>query len=251
MEADIIKKVSNYSDFYVKENMSNYDKSLLLNNWFEALDFFLDRVYYQGRSDALSSKVKDVVSIVLEEYAEKCNDKCQILNKSNFSDIEDELKGKIGKGKIGRGRDIDMTIDILSFVSEIEDKNIIRYSLSKIKSGDLKNHYYELQKIRSIGPKISSLYFRDLFCLYSENKLSPEEMVLLQPIDTWVRQVALKIGMIEEKDEGDIVREKIFESCERAGVSVIRFNQGAWYLGANSFNVLMDRLKDENEFYLL
>ena len=34
----------------------------------------------------------------------------------------------------------------------------------------------------------------------------------------------------------------IADTCQQQGVDPIRFNQGAWYLGAHSFNVLLENL---------
>lgn len=73
--------------------------------------------------------------------------------------ISQVVTGK--KGKIGRGKDVEMVISILNFVSGLEDKNIVNYSIYKIKNGEVKEHYYDLQKIYSIGPKITSFYLRD------------------------------------------------------------------------------------------
>ncbi len=137
-----------------------------------------------------------------------------------------------------------MVISILNFVSKLEEKNIVNYSISKIKNEKVKEHFYELQEIISIGPKISSFYLRDLICMYSLDKdMSKEDLVFLQPIDIWVRKVAVKVGIINNiNEEYESVREKIVKACLDLNASTIKFNQGAWYLGYNSFDIVLENL---------
>lgn len=137
-----------------------------------------------------------------------------------------------------------MVISILEFISKLDKRNIVEHSISKIKSGETKEHFYELQNIVSIGPKITSFYLRDLICMYSLDKfISEEDLVFLQPIDTWVRKVAHKVGIIDNLAEDDgTVREKIVKTCSGLNVSTIKFNQGAWFLGYNSFDIILENL---------
>jgi len=75
--------------------------------------------------------------------------------------------------------------------------------------------------------------------------MKKEDLVCLQPVDTWVRQVAYEAGMIKNLDEPDKkVRINIVEACLKSDVSTIRFNQGAWYLGYHSFELLINKLKE-------
>lgn len=246
MKIETIKKIINYGDKYIEEHLTDiFDTDLMLKNWWEGLQFFLSRSFYQGRKDTISMRVEEKAMNVLKEYiADKGNDATVLLDKNNFSEIKNALKEVIGKGKIGRGRDIEMVISILNFVSDLEEKNIVNYSISKIKSRKVNEHFYELQKIISIGPKISSFYLRDLICMYSlDNYMSEKDLIFLQPIDTWVRKVALKVEIINNLDEDDVfVREKIVKTCLDLKVSTIKFNQGAWFLGYNSFDIVLENL---------
>ncbi|MFH1376844.1 MAG: hypothetical protein ABIH25_04370 [Candidatus Woesearchaeota archaeon] len=246
MKVETIKKIINYGDKYIERHLTDvFDTDLMLKNWWEGLQFFLSRSFYQGRRDTISARVEEKAMNVLKKYiADKSNDATVLLNKNNFSEIKNALTEVIGKGKIGRGRDIKMVISILNFVSELEEKNIVKYSILKIKSGKVKEHFYELQKIISIGPKITSFYLRDLICIYSLDKyMTKENLIFLQPIDTWVRKVALKVEIINNLEEDDIsVREKIVKACLELNVSTIKFNQGAWFLGYNSFDIVLENL---------
>ena len=247
MKVETIKKIISYGDKYIEKHLTGvFDTDLMLKDWWEGLQFFLSRSFYQGRRDTISMRVEEKAMNVLKKYiADNGNDSTVLLNENNFPEIKNALKEVIGKGKIGRGRDIEMVISILKFVSNLEEKNIINYSMSKIKNGKVKEHFYELQKIISIGPKISSFYLRDLICMYSlDRHMSKEDLIFLQPIDTWVRKVALKVGIINDINEQDsLVREKIVKACLDLDVSTIKFNQGSWFLGYNSFDIILENLE--------
>ena len=246
MKVETIKKIINYGDKYIEKHLTDvFDTGLMLKSWWEGLQFFLRRSFYQGRRDTISMRVEEKAMTVLKKYVDDGNnDETVLLNENNFPEIKNALKEVIGKGKIGKGRDIDMIISILNFVSKLEEKNIINYSISKIKNKKVKDHFDELQNIISIGPKITSFYLRDLICMYSlDNFMSKEDLIFLQPIDTWVRKVALKVEIIDNINEDDIlVREKIVKACSDLNVSTIKFNQGAWFLGYNSFDIVLENL---------
>jgi hypothetical protein len=248
MRTDLIQKIASYGDKYVEENLQGYNGNILLNDWQEGLNFMFAHSFYQGRRDDISWEVEKRAKETLENYIKEKNENPEmILNKENSPEIRSRLMKVIGKGKIGRGRDIDMVISILEFISEINDRNIINYSISKIKNGKVADHFEELQKIRSIGPKCSSFYLRDLSCIYSlDTKMVKADLICLQPIDVWVKRVALVAEIINKDEKNDeLIRNNIVEACLNSGVSAIKFNQGAWYLGYNSFNILMDNLKEK------
>lgn len=247
MNSESIKKIEHFGDKYIEKYLTNvFNKDLMRNDWWEGLKFFLSRSFAQGRRDEMSNRVKENAMNVLEKYIEDHDgNPTVILKENNFPVIRNALEEVIGKGKVGKGRDIEMVISILKFVSKLEEKNLVNYSISKIEKGNLKQHYNELKsKICSIGPKIASFYLRDLVFMYSlEEKVSEEDLEFLQPIDTWVRKVAFKVGIIDKSDEEDlVVREHIVEACFNFNVSTIKFNQGAWFLGHNSFDILLENL---------
>ena len=161
----------------------------------------------------------------------------EIMMNEKWKAIEEELKKVIGKGKIGKGADIEMTINSLQFISMLPKKNIVTYSLKEIKEGDLNKLYRNLQKryskdgIYSVGPKIASFYLRDLVSLFDYDKyINEDDSILLQPIDTWIRQVAFNIGLTNKRNQNDKeVRDIIVSECNKHGLSPIKFNQGAWF----------------------
>lgn len=174
------------------------------------------------------------------------------MKTASWRPLKNELKTVIGKGKIGKGRDIEMVIDTFDFIDRLPDKNIVRYSNEKIVQGDVKILWYELQKsqseegITSVGPKIASFYLRDLITvLHLQNKVSEKDQIFLQPVDTWVKQIA-NILRIDEKDPWK-AREKILDKCKLAGVSPVQFNEGAWYLGTHSLDLLLEQMMDNSQ----
>lgn len=246
MNVETIKKIINYGDKYIEKHLTDvFDTNLMIKDWWAGLQFFLSRSFYQGRRDTISMRVEEKAMDTLKEFVKtNNNDATFLINPNNFSKIKNALSQVIGKGKIGRGRDINMVISILDFVANLDEKNIVNYSISKIKNGNTKGHFSELQKIFSIGPKITSFYLRDLICMYSlEKYMSKEDLIFLQPIDTWVRKVAFKVGIIDKNNEDDsLVREKIVKACLDLDISTIKFNQGAWFLGYNSFDIVLENL---------
>lgn len=253
MRIDLIQKIAAYGDEYIERHLQKYNENELSNNQQESLKFLFDHSFYQGRRDCISCKVEKRAINTLKEFIGENNSDFEVIfDEKNFDKIESELKEVIGKGKIGRGRDIEMVISMLEFISKINDKNIINYSIFKIQNGELVNHFIELTNIYSIGPKCSSFYLRDLVCIYDKDvKIRKDELKYLQPIDVWVRKVAFVTEIISDLKEKDkTIREKIVDACSESEVSSIKFNQGAWYLGHNSFDVIIDNLTRNRRFPL-
>jgi hypothetical protein len=264
-----IKKVVEFGDRFIKEYLSkeyfkthNIDIEKVESDWWEASKFFFSRAFYQGRRDDISKKVEEKAIEILSKYFDnqyQRDKEFQRLKDTNWKELKNELSKNIGKGKIGRERDIKMIISYFNFISNLEHKNIVAYSLNKIKQKEIKDHFYELQKskrpngIESVGPKITSLYLRDLVCINNlEDSIKKEDMIYFQPIDTWVRKIANELEIIESpklsnkelKNVNEFkIREKIVEICDKLHVSAIKFNQGAWYLGVKSFNILLENLE--------
>ena len=73
--------------------------------------------------------------------------------------------------------------------------------------------------------------------------VKPSDYDLLQPVDTWVHQMAQKLEIIDEKmslQELEKKRNLITEAALNAGVSPIEFNQGLWYLPTHAVDLLLE-----------
>lgn len=237
-----IKEVADFSDKYVKENL-NIEKEKLKSDWWEASKFFFSRAFYQGRSNVISKEVERRAIEVLSNYfndRSKRDEEFQRLKDNEWKELKEELEKKIGKGKIGRKMDINMVISYFNFISKLEEKNIVKYSISQIKAGRLKDHFHELQRAKdhegiiSVGPKIASLYLIDLVCIFNlENYISKENMIYLLPIDTWIRKIVNELEIIRSPklSNEELKKLKIINKCDELHISPIKFNQGAWYVG--------------------
>ncbi len=250
-----LRELESFGNRYVTEHLSFWFKkrNALKTDWFKTLDFFLSRVYFQGRRDELSEKFYLTVQKALLRYfgndLTSQTEKFKAAWGNRFiphnaewkkwaekgNTLWNELKGA-GAGKV---RDIEMVLDILRFIQNCPSLNIVLYSLNEIGNARSRELYSDLQSIWQVGPKVSSFFLRDLAFLY-DLKLSQTDFFIIQPIDTWVRQVTTRIGICSEKDSNETVTAKLLSACDKVGVDPKKVNAGAWYLGANSFKILLD-----------
>lgn len=92
-----------------------------------------------------------------------------------------------------------------------------------------------LRNIRGMGDKIASFITRDIVTILDvEDRIAPENHILLQPIDRWIKAFA-GLFWIELKDRAPtwLVSLKIVAKCREYGCSAARFNQGAWMYGSS------------------
>ena len=108
-----------------------------------------------------------------------------------------------------------MVLSILDFIGNLPSLNIIGYSVQKIRSGEIREHYDELQRdMVQVGPKIAAFYLRDVVSLYQLEDLVPEESAFcIQPIDVWVRKLVKKMGMVGDRASDDDIRKAIIALC--------------------------------------
>jgi hypothetical protein len=241
----VLRAVACFGDRYSREFLSctYLKRESLEKDWWGGLQLFLGHSFHQGRTDEVSEKVRRAAMPVLSLYFEK--EDPDRIRFTDFGQLKADLGAKIGKRKIGKGRDVEMLVSIFEFVSLLHEKNLTLYGLGKLRGGGLADHYRELQGIRQIGPKVASFYLRDLVCIYDiHGLLQPDDLRFLQPIDVWVRRVAQRLGIITaENCPDDEVRQHIIDACKQCGVSAFKFNQGAWYLGKNAFRILVEQLE--------
>jgi hypothetical protein len=92
-----------------------------------------------------------------------------------------------------------------------------------------------LVEIRGIGPKIASLYLRDIFDAFEIDESRVGNKAYLQPIDIWTRRgakiLAEMFPMTSPKSDWDYAQ-VLVEISEQAGVRSSLTNTGLWILGA-------------------
>jgi len=256
MDASLVSSIISYSSRYHQEILGRYDPDELLENWWAALDFFLARACFQGRRDDISERVyREVVAVLSPLF---CGDggtanywgECH----QGWENAEGELKRRIGKGKVGKGRDVDMVLSALDFIGQLPALNIVSYSVERVQHGEIDKHYKELQRsqnkggIIQVGPKVASFYLRDVVSLYHLEEQVPDEFAFhLQPVDVWVRRLAYKTGIVNDGASDGEIQKAIVDLCREQRCSPVQFNQGAWYVGYFAYELLLEMLTKANE----
>jgi hypothetical protein len=121
---------------------------------------------------------------------------------------------------------------LLTIMANKNIMNLASYVNRLIQNNQTKEAHELIDDIRGIGPKIASLYLRDIAYLGKIPEKGIKDQYYLQPVDTWIEQ-ALSIIFGEKKPE--VLMEKqemIVNLCKMADVSPIAFSQGAWMLGS-------------------
>lgn len=245
----------NYRDLLAVETLAfkkagSWEKAK--EDWWPALVFFFDRAFYQGRSDLLSGRFERATIKALESVlggstsSDKLEQYQRWLEREQWKRPDNPLWnalcqkydiGELKRSSTGRERDREMVMDTLRFiVKKCEHCNILEYSIQCIKNGDIGELSNELHSIVSVGDKIASFFLRDTVFVYElDSYLKPEDYHYVIPMDTWVRQIADKLGIKADAKTIALV-------CQQNGVSPVKFNQGAWYIGSHALSVLLKML---------
>lgn len=120
--------------------------------------------------------------------------------------------------------------------------NIILFAKAGLECDQLKAVHGRIKEINGIGPKIASLFLRDVATFYKA--FPSNDRQLLQPIDVWVRRIVNELGgPANDQDIGTwIVSESTIASVNPEAV-----NQGMWYFAreiAGSYYRLQDSIHD-------
>lgn len=253
---EVLRILEQFGNRYVSEHLGVWRKNSkdLVSDWFKALDFFLSRAYFQGRRDELSERFyENAKSALITHFGNNSSgqtkklriawDEGMIPHSDDWQRLKNStLETALLNAKAGKARDVEMVLDVLRFIHPLPKFNIVSHSLTEIREGRIGQLYAEIDSIWQIGQKVSSFFLRDLAFIFNLN-LSPQEFFTIQPIDTWVKQVAINTGICISKTPDHRIVGKIVDACNKAGVDPKKVNAGAWYLGANSFEILLDAIK--------
>lgn len=279
-ESVLLKNIEILGDKYVQAHVRTLDKGRLERDWWEAIKFIFSRSFMRGRRDELSARyfnftigvLKDLIGIDeassedaysklvaqrgLFEVAKEMKKKslkaypefAQIVESNPIvralSERKTDNKDTLALGNIG---DIVMVLEVLAFITErVERKNIYLYLLEKIEKGHgVRSAFCELMGMKYIGDKIASFIIRDILLLNPDISLKEDEYECAFPVDTWVNQIAEKIGCKRktlEETKGCLI-----EEANINGLNVFKFAAGLWYLGFNSLEVLLDGFLEYHE----
>ena len=241
----IARFYKNYESELLEEKISG--KTDYLKSPESALFFVLSYSFYQGRRDEISSMFEERAKTALELFLGN-NDVFlySSLRITGKDDLRTKYKGLydlLKQNKVNKEGDRLMVISLVNFIQFNNEKNILHFLIEQIKSKKIAKAYQNLDGIWSIGPKIASLILRDVVYIYElENYLSAEDYYFLQPIDTWVHNLSRRIKLVNNdkiyRDEAKDITDKCFEF----GVNPIHYNQGVWYVGANSLKILLENI---------
>ncbi len=103
-----------------------------------------------------------------------------------------------------------------------------------IRTDRIEPQFMRMVDIRGVGPKLCSLFIRDMVYLYNlEDQIDHVDRLYVQPVDKHIRSIAhYIIDELGDEDAADwVLAGKIAKYTRRAGVSGIRFNMGTTYFG--------------------
>lgn len=276
MDTKTLVKIAEFHKDYENENLKERIKSKreYLKSPKDALFFILSYSFYQGRLDKISGKFEKKAKKALEKFFRETDPfssnsfrRIPIIKyieekkkKLKAFEYEKELKPRYSKllesleaNGVSKRGDRLMVASLINFIESSEEKNLVKMIIQKIKSKKLEEVYNELDGIWSIGSKIASLILRDIVYIYKlEPYLDKESYYYLQPVDTWVHQVSKELKLIDlEKAKDKNGKSKIYEDeakditdkCFEFGVNPIHYNQGAWYVGSNSLQILLKNVE--------
>jgi hypothetical protein len=123
-------------------------------------------------------------------------------------------------------------VSALEFLGGMEklglSPNIITWAKYSIQMDQVRDYHTRLCEINGIGPKIASLFLRDVASFYGV--FPSKDRNLLQPVDVWIQRISrylLQNGLSKEEIAQWIVRQAI-----QSGVNPEAVNGGMWYFGS-------------------
>lgn len=202
------------------------------DSWIAALKLFLRFYAFERNRAPLVYKDAAVHAV------EHCED---TLNTEKASwDVWEEFKrrclGKV-KGPYSKCNPLNSEgtryCDAITFCKTLaapDHQNLYLFCLRKIESNNVRAAHSALREIRGIGPKIASLFLRDIALKNNIPDIGRRDRHLLQPIDVWLERTAhLLTGRKLTKDEA---AQQLIRLADEAGCSALCLNAGSWYFGA-------------------
>ena len=271
----MLKQMEHFGDLY-RSDFLKLDKPDILsfnnlerlsNSWWYALLSFFGVSFLQGRRDELSNKfikcAKEALNLYFfgDEIAKKWKLKvlCKTVSPEVFLKVKndcsqteemDDFSRMLCEKNVNRERDRKMVLHTLCFVNNLSeyDNNIVSYSKTMISEGKLEDLYRELQKIHSVGPKIASLWIRDLVTIFGLEEFlgsTAKFWEYMFPVDTWVEQFYRFFKEIkEDSPENSINIQKLVadmvDQCKQEALNPSKVNQGIWYSSKHPWIVISE-----------
>jgi Holliday junction resolvasome RuvABC DNA-binding subunit len=125
---------------------------------------------------------------------------------------------------------------VIEFLCDISrsgfQPNIVVFAKAGLTTDHAKDMHNAIQEMNGIGPKIASLFLRDVAVFY--NIFPSRDRHLLQPVDIWVQRTFEQLALHEGKKTQDTekIQRWIVENAARAGVEAEAVNEGMWYFSS-------------------
>lgn len=205
------------------------DPTQLLNDSLNAILFFTGFAHERsGRNPRFSLYHRVAIKKALKNRS--FDD--VLLNNSYFpSDVWKEFKGMAEKPneRITKG----VVKNILEKMMIKKEPNIV----SIVSKQPVIDSYLWLKGIRGIGPKIASLFLRDVESLIRPWKNIPQQnLYCLQPIDRWVRFWSKECWPNQtwpKEYQVESWAKKVVNLCTQNNINPQKFNNGAWFVGSH------------------
>jgi len=210
--------------------------------------------YFEKEKILELKKIKDRKKRKEEtEKLSKKNPVYKIFKKEREITVEWDGKKYNKDIHLGNDEDIMMVFDVLKFITEKEEqKNIYKYIYDCLSLNKTNEIYKKLvsKDFRSIADKIASFIIRDIYLL---NPTLPSKGIKFEnafPVDTWVEKVATKLVFNSENGTENKTKNKteiksgMIEKCDEYNLNKFKVAAGCWYLGSNSFEILLDNIEN-------
>lgn len=125
---------------------------------------------------------------------------------------------------------------IIEFLSELSTTaptpTLITFARLGLDLDRISSIHSVIQNVNGIGPKIASLFLRDVGVFYKQFPLKDRH--LLQPVDVWVGRAVEKLGGPKYEMKKDVIKEVQLWIVEnsKAVVGPEEINQGMWYFAS-------------------
>lgn len=106
------------------------------------------------------------------------------------------------------------------------ETNIVRFTQKNLEAGNIRTIHGKLDLVRGVGPKIASLFLRDLAVYFGMTDMLKTNTYryLLQPVDVWVKRTTLILAGDQNMKPKEIAQWLVENASEPE-----RTNQGIWY----------------------
>ena len=203
MNHDFINRCVKLSELHISRFLKRAQKDCgdFERNPFDSLRFFLREYAFerQGRSRDFAAVANEVILEAPKEEKDFSSLKAkkiwntftkklsEVSVKPNYARNPLCPKGTKYTNNKGNTKIVNQKCVIDLVQEELGNVSIVSFARKKLNSDqELEEAYEILNKINGVGPKIASLFLRDVAVMYDCKKISNNKK-LLQPIDTWIR----------------------------------------------------------------